>query len=169
MDMRGFAGPGSVWGVVVLLVAGVAEAGSTTVVAPHLRIKNGHHMNVSLGKSRQDAIGVRPDKKVWSLELDAGLIGADAELEDVTPSARGERWTLAVASPKLALDPTRFVPSHVYRLDIRRAHVLVGTALVYLYPPPAERVRRVDLDDGPEAAERPDDAGGPGVIPKSGL
>jgi hypothetical protein len=76
---------------------------------------------------------------------------------------------LPVAGPKLELDAERFLPSHVYRLDIRRARVLVGTALVYLYPPPAERVRRVDLDDRPEAAARPDDAGGPGVIPKSGL
>jgi hypothetical protein len=154
-----------VWGVVVFLVAGVAEAGA----APRLRIRNAHHMNVSLGKTRQDALGVRPDKKAWQLELDADLIGADADLEDLTPNARAGRWTLPVAGPKLELDAERFLPSHVYRLDIRRARVLVGTALVYLYPPPAERVRRVDLDDRPEAAARPDDAGGPGVIPKSGL
>jgi len=163
--MRRLARLGAVWGVMILLVTGVAEAGAV----PRLRIRNGHHMNVSLGKSRQDAIGVRADKKTWQLELDTELIGADAELEDLTPNARGERWTLPVAGAKLALDPTRFLPSHVYRLDIRRARVLVGTALVYLYPPPAERIRRVDLDDRPEAAERLDDAGGPGVIPKSGL
>jgi uncharacterized protein (DUF779 family) len=167
--MRALARLGSVWGVVFFLVAGGAQAGSAPVAAPRLRIKNGHHMNVSLGKSRQDAIGVRPDKKSWQLELGAELIGADAEFEDVTPNARGGRWTLPVASAKVELDSERFLPSHVYRLDIRRARVLVGTTLVYLYPPPAERVRRVDLDDRPEGADHADDAGGPGVVPKSGL
>jgi hypothetical protein len=157
------------WGVVVLLVAGVARAGSAPIEAPRLRIKNGHHMNVALGRSRQDAFGVRPDKKAWPVDLGAELIGTEAELEDVTPNARGERWTLPVAGAKLTLDPARFLPSHVYRLDVRRAHVLVGTALIYLYPPPFERVRRVDLDDRPEAADRADDAGGLGVIPKGGL
>src|SRR5262249_11487744 len=102
-------------------------------------------------------------------ELGPELIGADAEFEDITPSARGGRWTLPVASAKLELDSERFLPSHVYRLDIRRARVLVGTALVYRYPPPVQRVRRVDLDDRPESADRAEDAGGPGVVPKSGL
>ena len=160
---------GLVLGVMGLLVAGVAQAGPATVEVARLRIKNGHHMTVSLGKTRQEAIGLRPDKKAWQLELPADLIGAAAEFRDVTPNGRGERWSIPVASAKLELDATRFLPSHVYRLEIRRARIVVGTALVYLYPPAAERVRRVDLDDRAEGADQLDGSDQLGVIPKSGL
>jgi hypothetical protein len=165
--MRAFRG--SVLGVMWLLVAGAAQAGRGPVEAARLRIKNGHHLTVSLGKTRHEAIGLRPDKQVWQLELPAEMLGAAAEFRDVTPSARGERWSLPVANAKLELDPTRFLPSHVYRLEIRRARLVVGTALVYLYPPAAERVRRVDLDDRSDGIDRLDGADQLGVIPKSGL
>jgi hypothetical protein len=146
-------------------LAGATATGATE--AARLRIRNGHHLMVSLGKTRQEAIGVRAEKKVWQLDLGAELVGAAATFDDVTPNGRGERWSLPVASAKVELDPTRFLPSHIYRLEIRRARVLVGTAFVYLYPMPAERVRRVELDDQPAA--EPLDASPLGVIPKSGL
>jgi hypothetical protein len=147
-------------------MAGVSVAGATEVA--RLRIKNGHHLMVNLGKTRQEAIGVRPEKKVWQLDLGTELVGAAADFQDVTPNGRAERWSIPVAAAKVDLDPARFLPSHVYRLEIRRARVLVGTAFVYLYPPPAERVRRVELDDRPADAETID-ASPLGVIPKSGL
>jgi hypothetical protein len=147
-------------------LVGVPAARATE--AARLRIKNGHHLMVNLGKTRQDAIGLRPEKKVWQLDLGAELVGAAADFQDVTPNGHGERWNLPVAATKIELDTTRFLPSHIYRLEIRRARVLVGTAFVYLYPPPAERVRRVELDDRPADGEALD-ASPLGVIPKSGL
>jgi hypothetical protein len=157
------------WCLVGLVVFGAAERSPEAAEAARLRIRNGHHLTVTLGKTRQEAFGVRPDKKVWELELAAELIGAVADLQDVTPNARGERWSIPVESARLALDPTRFLPSHVYRLEIRRARLVVGTAFVYLYPPPAERVRRVELDDRADAPDRVDGPSELGVIPKSGL
>jgi hypothetical protein len=151
-----------------LLVAVAAEASAGSADAAHLRIKNGHHLTVTLGKTRQDATGVRPERKAWQLELAAELVGAAADFQDVTPNARGERWSIPVESAKLQLDPTRFLPSHVYRLEVRRARIVVGTALVYLYPPAAERVRHVDLDDRPDGADQ-EDAAPLSVVPKSGL
>jgi hypothetical protein len=152
-----------------LLVAGATEASAWAAEAGRLRIKNGHHMTVALGKTRQEAIGVRPEKKIWQIDLDAELIGAAADFQDVTPSARGERWSIPVESGKLALDATRFLPSHVYRLEIRRARLVLGTAFVYLYPPPAEQIRYVVLDDRIDKTEPADGASGLDVIPKSGL
>ena len=149
------------------LVAGTAKA-ATTEAAP-LRIKNGHHLRVTLGKTKQSAIGVRPEKELWRLELAADLVGAAADFEDVTPNAFGARWSVPVDSVKLVLDSTRFLPSHVYRLAIRRDRVFLGSALVYLYPPPSERVHRVQLDAEPAKAEPSDDASAPGVIPKGRL
>src|SRR5450432_2830672 len=134
-----------------------------------LRIRNGHSLTVALGKTREAAVGIRPEKKLWALELDAALVGADAELRDVTPDVTGARWTLAVESARLVLDGARFLPGHVYRLELRRDRLLVGTALVYLYPPPAERVSRVTLDA--EAAPSPptDDGFAPAPVAKGGL
>jgi hypothetical protein len=52
-----------------------------------LRIKNGHGIVVALGGTRQAASGVRPGKKVWTLEVGADLAGGVGELDDVTPGA----------------------------------------------------------------------------------
>src|SRR5882724_9656914 len=123
--------------------------------AARLRIKNGHGLTVSLGRTREAATGIRPDKKAWTLELDASFVGADAELRDVTPNVAGAHWSVPVETEHLVLDATRFLASHVYRLELRRDRKLVGVALVYLYPPPAQdRVSRVDLDDQAEPADK---------------
>ena len=131
-----------------------------------LRIRNGHNLTVALGKTREAATGIRPQKKVWTLELDAALVGADADLRDVTPNVPSARWSLPVETERLVLDATRFVPGHVYRMELRRDRQLVGSALVYLYPPPAERVSRVVLDDRPEPADK---GFAPATSPKGGL
>jgi hypothetical protein len=133
-----------------------------------LRIKNGHGLTVSLGRTREAATGIRPDKKVWTLELDASIVGADAELRDVTPNVAGARWSVPVETEHLALDATRFLASHVYLLEVRRERKLLGSALVYLYPPPPpERVSRVDFDDQAEPASDKDAA--PAPLAKGGL
>jgi hypothetical protein len=137
--------------------------------AGRLRIKNGHGLTVSLGRTREVATGIRPDKKVWTLELDASLVGADAELRDVTPNVVGARWSVPVDTEHLVLDATRFLASHVYRLEVRRERKLLGSALVYLYPPPPpERVSRVDLDDQAEPAPDGKDEP-PAPLAKGGL
>jgi hypothetical protein len=145
-----------------LTLAPPAAAGA----AARLRIKNGHGLTVALGKTREPATGIRPEKKIWTLELDASLVGADAELRDVTPNMPGARWSVPVETEHLVLDATRFLAGHVYRLEVRRERQLLGSALVYLYPPPVERVSRVNLDDAPEAAEK---GFTPATLPKGGL
>ncbi len=119
--------------------------------AARLRIKNGHNVMIALEHGRESASAIRPDKKVWTLELTADLVGGVAELEDVTPNLPGAHWTLAVSTDHLVLDATRFLPSHVYRVEVRRERQVLGSAFVYLYPPPAARITRVDLQERPEA------------------
>jgi hypothetical protein len=149
----------------LVLFAALESAAHAGAVA-RLRIKNGHGINVALGKTREAATGIRPEKKIWTLELDASLVGADAELRDVTPDVAGSRWSMSVASEHLVLDATRFLPGHVYRLELLRGRQLVGSALVYLYPPPAERVSRVSLEPEPEPADK---GFTPAPLPKGGL
>jgi hypothetical protein len=158
------------WAMVLgLMVVRAAPGAASQADAARLRIKNGHHLTVTLGKTRQPAFGIRPEKKVWRVELGADLIGAEADVKDVTPNGLGDRWSLPVEAAELVLDPTRFLPSHVYRLEIRRERLLLGSAFVYLYPPPVERVSRLELEERagrPEPVERPSSLG---VIPKGHL
>src|SRR5262245_53040264 len=95
-----------------------------------IRIKNAGTIRVVLGKKREPAAGVRPDKDGWKLVLSADLDGSSAELQDITPNVQATRWTLAVTGEKVALDPERFLPTHVYRVVFRRDHQLLGSALV---------------------------------------
>src|SRR4249920_3334780 len=128
--------------VFFLLTVGLAPIGAAAADAA-LRIKNGHRMMVRLGKTREPALGIRPEKQVWTLELTRDLVGAVAELEDVTPRWQNARSSVPIESERVVLDGERFLSDHVYRLEIRRARQSVGNALVYLYPPPVERVKRV--------------------------
>jgi hypothetical protein len=130
------------------LIVGLAPTGAGAAQAADapLRIKNGHKMTVKLGKTRQAAQGIRPEKQVWKLELTRDLVGAVAELEDVTPRWQNVRLSVPIESERVVLDGERFIPDHVYRLEIRRARQVVGNALVYLYPPPVERVKRVEFE-----------------------
>lgn len=146
----------------LLAFAPLALAGAPTP----LRIKNGQSITVGLGKAREAATGIRPEKKVWTLELDAALLGAEADLRDVTPNVVGSRWNLPVATTRLVLDAERFLPDHVYRLDLRRERQHLGSVLVYLYPPPAERVTRVNLE---EEHEPPSEGPVPATVPKGRL
>ena len=160
-----------VWfaGVCLMLAASGTDA-SAAETAARLRIKNGHALVVALGKTREAASGVRPDKGSWTLEVASELTGASAELEDVTPNVTGARWSVPVTSDRVVLDAARFLPSHVYRVEVRRARQLLGKALVFLYPPPASRVTRVELGAEPDAATRDEsDDAGPAPLAKGRL
>jgi hypothetical protein len=154
----------------------IASLGILLALAPRVvdaapvHIKNGRSVNVVLGKTREAAVGIRPEKKAWPVELGAGLVGAEADLQDVTPDVAGARWVVPVVAPRLSLDEARFLPGHVYRLELRRERRLLGSVLVYLFPPPAARVSRIELDDGPEPPSDDGDAGfGPATVPKGRL
>src|SRR5258708_2373018 len=131
--------PALVFCLAFALFLALAPTAAGAVAVARLRIKNGHSLTVALGKTREAATGIRPEKKIWTLELDASLVGADADLRDVTPNVAGARWSVPVETEHLVLDATRFLAGHVYRLELRRERLLLGSALVYLYPPPAER------------------------------
>ena len=163
-----------VWAVVVVVGTLATPAGAAVPAAggARLRIKNSHTVMVALGRTRESASGIRPDtKKVWTLELPADVVGAVAELDDVTPNVPGAHWSLPIATEHLVMDAARFLPSHVYRLEVRKDRHVVGSALVYLYPPPVQRVSRVVLDERSEAndARETSSGPGPGVTPKGGL
>jgi hypothetical protein len=131
------------------LTVGLALTGAAHAADAPLRIKNGHKMTVRLGKTREAAVGIRSERQVWTLELTRDLVGAVAELEDVTPRWQNARVSVPVESERVVLDGERFLPDHVYRLEIRRARQLVGSALVYLHPPRVERVKRVEFERTP--------------------
>jgi hypothetical protein len=149
----------------LVLFLALARPASAAAPAP-LRIKNGHSLMVALGKTREAAKGIRPEKNVWAVELDAAFAGAVADLRDVTPNLPSALWSVRVEADHLVLDATRFLPGHVYRLELRRERQLLGSALVYLYPPAAPRVSRVSLDDQPEPADK---GFAPATLPKGGL
>lgn len=128
---------------------------------PKLRIKNARSINVVLGYKRHEpASAIKPDKGVWNVVMTPDLAGAAAELVDLTPNAARSRWTLEVQADKLVLDARRFVPTHVYQLDVRKEKKLVGSALVYLYPPPNEDNGKVEFKDEETTAKKDKDAGG---------
>jgi len=132
--------------IVVTVGVALTGAGAAQAANASLRIKNGHKMTVRLGKTREAAQGIRSEKQVWTLELTRDLVGAVAELEDVTPRWQNARLSVPIESERVVLDGERFIPDHIYRLEIRRARQLVGSALVYLYPPPVERAKRVEFE-----------------------
>src|SRR5262245_12706815 len=117
--------------VVFFLTVGIALTGAAHAADAPLRIKNGHKMTVRLGKTREAALGIRPEKQVWTLELTRDAVGAVAALEDVTPRWQNARLSVPIETDRVVLD-ARFLPDHVYRLEILRARQLVGSALVYL-------------------------------------
>jgi hypothetical protein len=128
--------------------AGVGRADPPAVPAPRLRLKNAQSIRVTLGARRHEpASGIRPEKGVWNVIAATDLTGAAAELVDLTPDAPRSRWVVDVTGDRLVLDARRFLPSHVYRLDVRKEKRVIGSALVYLYPPPDERVGHVEFKD----------------------
>jgi hypothetical protein len=137
--------------------------------AARLRIKNARAIRVSLGSRRHEpASAIRPEKGLWNVIFASDLGGASAELQDVTPDAPRSRWVVDVQGDKLVLDGRRFLPTHVYQMDVRKERRLVGSALVYLYPPPAENNGRVEFKDEETTAKK-DDSGEVSRVPKGDL
>jgi hypothetical protein len=151
-----------------------AETPAAPAPAPRLRIKNAQSIRVALGTHRHEpASGIRPEKGVWNVMVTTDLTGASAELVDLTPDVARSRWVVDVQGDRLVLDAGRFLPSHVYQLDVRKEKRLIGSALVYLYSPPVERVGRVEFKDEEttnkgETAKK-DDSGDLAAVPKGGL
>jgi hypothetical protein len=134
--------------LVVGTVLASPMAGAPLQAAPavkRVKVKNGRTIRVVLGDRREPASGVRPDKDGWVVVMAPDVARSSASLQDITPGVPGSRWVLPVAMDRLVLDAERFLPSHVYRMELRRDGQVLGSALVYLYPPPAERVGRADF------------------------
>ena len=151
----------------LLLVSFVSPRSSqaATELKP-MRIKNSRSIRVVLGPRREPALGIRPEKVGWRLLLAPELAGGDADLQDITPGVAGSQWTVPVAADGLVLDEERFLPSHVYRLEVRKDDRLVGSAIIYLYPPPTPRTEKVEF----AAEEKGPQKGGPiASTPKGGL
>jgi hypothetical protein len=135
---------------------------------PKLRIKNAQFIRVTLGTRRHEpASAIRPEKGVWNVVTMSDLTGASAELVDLTPDAPHSRWLVEVQGDKVVLDERRFLPTHVYQLDVRKEKKLLGTALVYLYAPPTEKVGHVEFKD--EESAKKDDSPGVSSVPKGDL
>jgi hypothetical protein len=144
--------------------------------APRLRIKNASAIRVTLGARRHEpASAIRPEKGLWNVVLASELTGASAELVDLTPEAPRSRWSVEVQGDKIVLDTPRFLPTHVYQIDVRKDRSVVGTALLYLHQPPVEKRARLEFTDGEakgktgEKATQPADASGIAPVPKGGL
>jgi hypothetical protein len=144
--------------------------------APRLRIKNASAIRVTLGTRRHEpASAIRPEKGMWNLVLASDLTGASAELVDLTPEAPRSRWSVQVQGDRIVLDPHRFAPTHVYQIDVRKERAVIGTALVYLHQPPAEKLGRVEFTDsdakGREGAKAAKNADATGIarVPKGDL
>ena len=135
---------------------------------PKLRIKNARSIRVALGTRRHEpASGIRPEKGVWNVVSATDLTGALAELVDLTPNAPRSRWLMDVQGDTLVLDADRFLPTHVYQLDVRKEKRLIGSALVYLYPPPTEAgADRVEFKD---EESKKGDGGDVSRVPKGEL
>src|SRR5262245_18728003 len=88
----------------------VVLIGSAHAADAPLRIKNGYKMTVRLGKTREAAVGIRPEKMVWTLELTRDLVGATANLEDVTPRWASAPWSVPTETERLVLDAERVLP-----------------------------------------------------------
>jgi hypothetical protein len=143
---------------------------------PRLRIKNASAIRVALGTRRHEpASAIRPEKGIWNVVLFSDLTGASAELVDLTPDAPRSRWSVEVKGDKIVLDAHRFVPTHVYQIDIRKDRAVIGTALLYLHQPPAEKLNRVEFTEmeakgkGGEKAVKKVDASGIAPVPKGDL
>jgi hypothetical protein len=137
--------------------------------APKLRLKNAQSIRVTLGSRRHEpALGIRPDKGTWTVVSASDLTGSGAELVDLTPDAPHSRWMVDVQGDKMVLDARRFLPTHVYQLDVRKEKKLVGTALIYLYAPPTEKTGHVDFKDE-ETKKEKDDSHDLGSVPKGDL
>ena len=142
---------GVVLGLSLSSLVGVRPLQAETAIKK-TRIKNARTVRVVLGERREPAAGVRPDKAGWPVLVAPELAATSAELLDITPGVASSRWVVPVSLGKLVLDTERFLPTHLYKVEFRKEAQVLGTALVYLYPPPVESVARVSFQ-GDEAAE----------------
>jgi hypothetical protein len=140
---------------VVFVGAALLFFTSGAIAAP-LRARNATSVRVAVDGRRERAFGVRGAAHGWRLEL-LGARAAVAEIHDVTPGAQPGKWLVPLDDDAVVFDDARFVAGHAYRVELRRGVESVGSALVYLYPPRAQKSARVQFDDSEAASSDGDD------------
>jgi hypothetical protein len=143
-------------GLRAAVVVAVAMQAGTVLAAP-LAVRHGRTIHVTLAGRTEDAVALRATPAGWRLELGGAPAGATVSLRDVTATgASASRYELSVAAGGLTLDTARFRADHAYRLEVRRGTVVVGSALIYLSPPPRGN-GRVVFDDRDTSAAADDE------------
>lgn len=150
-------------GMVVGLALSALLGGVAT--ASPLKIRNGSTVRVALAGKREAGVGLRPRTGGWQLEL-APVLGAVADVFDVTEGATASKWTVQVEDGVVFFDQETFLPGHAYRVLVRRGAEALGATLVYLYPPTVAARHKVTFDDA-EAGSASGD--GPTLIKKPTL
>jgi hypothetical protein len=126
---------------------------TTALGAPRADVRNGTRIHIQLAGHREEAVGLRPGADGWRVVVGGGDVRA--ALFDVTSGRSLAGFELPVQRGKVLLDRARFLADHAYRLELRRGTELLGSALLYLYPPPRGS-NKVIFDDG-ERDSRDDD------------
>jgi len=137
----------------------VALVGGSAAAAP-LKVRNGSTVRVALNGKREAGVGLRAARGGWRLELAAAPTDV-AEVVDVTVGANSTKWTVDVVDGALLLDEERFVPGHAYRVNLKHGSEMVGSTLIYLYPPAVASRHKVTFE-----ADESDTSGGDPLISK---
>ena len=135
---------------ILMLVAGQGGIATASPVA----VRHGRTIHVSLAGRTQEAVALRATAAGWLLDLGGTPAGATVSVRDVTTvGASPTRYELNVV-PGLLLDLARFRADHAYRVYVRRGTEVLGSALIYLQPPPRGNGRVVfdDRDTAKSAA-----------------
>jgi hypothetical protein len=151
-----------------LLAFSLISIGITLPAAAEpLRTRSGQSVQVALSGHRERGVGLRPGSHGWSLTLADSAAGV-AEVHDVTAGAGNAKWLVSVVDASLRFDPARFVAGHAYRVELKRGTLSLGSALVYLFPPPRGRATsHVTFRTDEEPAGEGDEGLTP--LPKSAL
>ena len=131
-------------GLALGLMMTVVVGGSA--IASPLRIRNGSSVRVVVQGKREVGVGLRPRAGAWRLEL-ASAPNQSADVVDVTEGANGTKWSVDFVDGALVLDEARFVAGHAYRISVRHGSEVLGSALIYLYPPAVASRHKVTFDD----------------------
>jgi hypothetical protein len=116
-----------------------------------LAVRNGRSIRISLAGQRQAAQALTPGAQGWRLDL-ARLRGT-LRLSDVTVGAAPSTMELQVSGAAVLLENGRFRPDHAYRIELRKGMTVVGTAFIYLKPPPRQRAIRFNDKDTSASAD----------------
>jgi hypothetical protein len=120
---------------------------SGAVFGAPLELLGGESVRVKVAGQSKAGFAIHPGgEDGWRVRLGATQGAVTAELIDVTPGTPARTLRVAVVGGELFLDGVRFHGNHVYRVDVRRAGISLGSALVYLRP-------RAQLKEAPRRKE----------------